>query len=570
MNKTVTILGTAVLPLLFIILSVTSAKAESAGSKKWEFTTGSNISYTSPAIGNDGTIYVGSQDNKVYALNPDGSKKWEFVTGNRVDSSPSIGSDGTIYVGSWDKKLYALNPDGSKKWEFVVEHNIRPAPAIGSDGTIYFGSTDENFYAVNPDGSQKWVFSEVEDVYASAAIGSDGTIYVGSENDIFYALNPDGSKKWEFDVGNEIYSSAAIADDGTIYFGGDDKKVYALNPDGSKKWEYSTGSSIYSSPAIDRNGIIYIGSGDNKLYALNPDGSLKWTFLATDRIKSSPAIGLDGTIYVGSADDRLYAINSDGSKKWEFLTGGDIISSPTIGSDGTVYVGSYDDKLYAIEGASGGLTCSPWPKHRQNAKNTGRYNCVQESPVQESGTSVSIINSCAKTQTLDELGEMYDEWLFTPKSTVNSFNATISPGGAYGVFRISSTEIPTGKVDDLTLMKFFNSTQTVRYIIYAANEPEYTTDGAWWMTDSAGNHMTPEDLTTLGDQYLIYFVVKDNGPNDEDKTLGRITDPVAVGNYEVLTGCVLSPKAGLSHDWAFLGILVVLSLFRSRYRKRTR
>ncbi len=140
MNKTVTILGTAVLPLLFIILSVTSAEAGSAGSKKWEFTTGANISYTSPAIGNDGTIYVGSQDNKVYALNPDGSKKWEFVTGNKVDSSPSIGSDGTIYVGSWDKKLYALNPDGSKKWEFVVGHNIRPAPAIGSDGTIYFGS----------------------------------------------------------------------------------------------------------------------------------------------------------------------------------------------------------------------------------------------------------------------------------------------------------------------------------------------------------------------------------------------------------------------------------------------
>jgi len=26
-----------------------------------------------------------------------------------VDSSPAIGSDGTIYVGSRDKKLYAIN-----------------------------------------------------------------------------------------------------------------------------------------------------------------------------------------------------------------------------------------------------------------------------------------------------------------------------------------------------------------------------------------------------------------------------------------------------------------------------
>ena len=33
----------------------------------WEFETGDNV-YSSPAIGADGTVYVGSHDNKVYAL----------------------------------------------------------------------------------------------------------------------------------------------------------------------------------------------------------------------------------------------------------------------------------------------------------------------------------------------------------------------------------------------------------------------------------------------------------------------------------------------------------------------
>ena len=33
---------------------------------------------------------------------------WEFETGDAVSSSPAIGSDGTIYVGSSDKKLYAI------------------------------------------------------------------------------------------------------------------------------------------------------------------------------------------------------------------------------------------------------------------------------------------------------------------------------------------------------------------------------------------------------------------------------------------------------------------------------
>ena len=73
---------------------------------------------SSPAIGSDGTIYVGSSDNNLYAINPDGSKKWAFKTGDYVDSSPAIGSDGTIYVGSNDSYLYAINPDGSKKWAF--------------------------------------------------------------------------------------------------------------------------------------------------------------------------------------------------------------------------------------------------------------------------------------------------------------------------------------------------------------------------------------------------------------------------------------------------------------------
>ncbi len=75
------------------------------------FQTGSRV-YSSPAIGSDGTIYVGSNDKKLYAINSDGTKRWEFLTGNLVYSSPAIGSDGTIYVGSDDNRLYAFFVNG--------------------------------------------------------------------------------------------------------------------------------------------------------------------------------------------------------------------------------------------------------------------------------------------------------------------------------------------------------------------------------------------------------------------------------------------------------------------------
>ena len=78
------------------------------GTPIWEFETGDEV-FSSPAIGSDGTVYVGSFDNKLYAINgKSGVKLWEFETGGQVFSSPAIGSDGTVYVGSSDKKLYAI------------------------------------------------------------------------------------------------------------------------------------------------------------------------------------------------------------------------------------------------------------------------------------------------------------------------------------------------------------------------------------------------------------------------------------------------------------------------------
>jgi hypothetical protein len=55
-------------------------------------------------------------------------QKWSFTTGDGVASSPAIGADGTIYVGSGDSNLYALNPDGSQKWSFTTGHDVLLLP----------------------------------------------------------------------------------------------------------------------------------------------------------------------------------------------------------------------------------------------------------------------------------------------------------------------------------------------------------------------------------------------------------------------------------------------------------
>ncbi len=302
---------------------------------------------SSPVVGADGIVYVGSDDDYVYALNSDGTLKWKYQTGGSVNSSPALGSDGTIYAGSYDGYVYALYSDGSLKWQYQTGDQVRSSPLVGGDGIVYVGSDDSHVYALNPDGSLKWKY-KTDWVVWSPALGSDSTIYVGSYDGYVYALNPDGTLKWKYQTGGPVNSSPALGSDGTIYVGSDDRYIYALYLDGSLKWKYQTGSNVNSSPALGSDSTIYVGSDDNHVYALNPGGSLKWKYQTGSRVYSSPALGADSTIYVGSYDGYVYALNPDGTLKWKYQTGNGVGSSPAVGSDGTIYVGSGDGYVYAF------------------------------------------------------------------------------------------------------------------------------------------------------------------------------------------------------------------------------
>ena len=116
------------------------------------------------------TIYIGSDDNYVYALNPDGTLKWRYQTGDIVFSSPAIDSDGVIYIGSEDNYVYALNPDGTLKWSYKTGDWVDSSPAVADDGTIYVGSNDGYLYALNPDGTLKWRYQTGNKVDSSPAV----------------------------------------------------------------------------------------------------------------------------------------------------------------------------------------------------------------------------------------------------------------------------------------------------------------------------------------------------------------------------------------------------------------
>lgn len=262
--------------------------------------------------------------------------RWSFQVGNWITSSPVVGSDGTIYFGSWDGYLYALNPDGSLKWRALnpgETYAILSSPALSPEGaTVYIGSwgADKPYlYAVRAeDGVVKWKFTDpglwVALIESSPTIAEDGTIYIGI-SDVggsahLYALRDEGDAAnllWKLELdGPRIVSTPAIGFDGTIYvagpYGGQGGYLYAINPDGTLKWKYPLRENSISSPIVDKMGVIYVGCYDDSLYAIQDresEGVLMWRFIAGENIHSSPAIGSDGTIYFGSDDGFLYALN---------------------------------------------------------------------------------------------------------------------------------------------------------------------------------------------------------------------------------------------------------------------
>ena len=337
--------------------------------EKWRFHSTGWVE-DSPVIANDGTIYFGGGYEGLswylIAINPNGTVKWRYKTfGLMLGSSPAIDEDGTIYIGNWEHYLYAITPNGTKKWKVDLGANIACSPVISEDGTIYIGSFYGDIYAINQNGTEKWRYRAGTSITGGPAVGDDGTIYCGSGDKFFYALNPNGTLKWRYKTGDIIKGPPSIADDGTIYIGSFDDYLYAFYPNGTLRWKCKVGTGTETNPSIAYDGTIYVGSPDGHLYAVNPNGTMKWSFSVKGNIhQSSPTISADGTIYFGTDDSGyIYAVNPDGTEKWKKKIAKKWVeSSPSIAEDGTIYIGSTYDMARGYIHAFGSVDSNQPPE----------------------------------------------------------------------------------------------------------------------------------------------------------------------------------------------------------------
>ena len=179
--------------------------------------------------------------------------------------------DGTVYVGSRDAHVYALDAaTGRKKWDYPTSKSwVNGTPAV-ANGLVYAATSDSSrFMALDArTGRLRWNFDAKAYVFSSAALAG-GLAYFGSHNGKLYAVDAkSGALAWEFRTeGSKRDPMKVLNEDGSLNEAtfqpvfGDFQDMYV------DFYRFVSVGAVMGSPAV-ADGVVYFGSMDGHLYAL--------------------------------------------------------------------------------------------------------------------------------------------------------------------------------------------------------------------------------------------------------------------------------------------------------------
>ena len=207
----------------------------------------------------------------------DGTLKWKYHTDDSVQSAPTIDGD-TLYVGSDDDNVYAINiNDGSLKWKFTTGDDIKSSPAIW-DSKVYVGSDDSQVYALDAqNGAEVWEYNAGSSVSSSPSLDQrQSTLYVGTEDGDLLALDMrDGLKKWNKTIASEVNSTPSIFGN-NIAVSTTSGSVEIFNKfTGEGTWSFNPGylpnvSGSMMSP-VTSGGSLFVAADDGNVYSIDTD-----------------------------------------------------------------------------------------------------------------------------------------------------------------------------------------------------------------------------------------------------------------------------------------------------------
>ena len=246
--------------------------------------------------------YLGTSSDKI--LRPPLVPVWKFKTGGPVNSSPVV-VDGTLYVGSDDHRIYALHArKWGVKWEFEADDRIIYSPTVHGDA-VFFSARDNKVYALDAaNGKKMWEF-QADGWINAPVVAYQQKIYVGCYDNKIYVLDANtGRRKSQERSSVEVGNIRYICSQGEFY-----------PPDArgrARRWRQTL--QLSESWPAKANDVVYIGARDSRLRAFDSTTRKEiWQFKTDGWVDSSPAIA-KGMLYVGSRDGYVYAFANAGDR----------------------------------------------------------------------------------------------------------------------------------------------------------------------------------------------------------------------------------------------------------------
>jgi outer membrane protein assembly factor BamB len=299
------------------------------------------------------TLYVASLDGALSAIAAsDGARSWRVPLGDRAYSTPCVAPSGTIYVGSDAKRFYAVTPQGAVAWKLETAGEADTGAVLAGDLVVFAAGL--SVYAVRPGGDVAWRFDAKRKVFTAPAIAADGRIVFGSQDHHVYALLPGGALAWSADLGADVDGAPAIADDGAIVVGTDAGELVRLSASGDVLARTQVGGFVRGALSIARNGDTLAGvyGPTPRMVRVGPDGRLKGSFAIQGTgapelgVHGGPLEDASGALFFGAQDDDVHALGPDGIWQWSYTTGGDVDAPLTLLSSGALVAGSDDGNVY--------------------------------------------------------------------------------------------------------------------------------------------------------------------------------------------------------------------------------
>lgn len=182
-----------------------------------------------PAVGTDGTVYGVCKGEDIYALDPaNGNILWTYHTNDSMESTPAAGDDGSVYFASTGGWVIAMRPDGKPRWQNSVAGGsgyiqMIDAPVVlGKDGLIYVTPRHGSIYALDPaTGKIQWSVKIGGQGVGNnpIAITSDGTVFARNLPGDLFHISPSGEIVSQISPSNEDggFSPPAIGYQDELY-----------------------------------------------------------------------------------------------------------------------------------------------------------------------------------------------------------------------------------------------------------------------------------------------------------------------------------------------------------------